>query len=124
MKSNLQSRSVGPMRKSFVAMAAVAIILLSGSADDAAAQGSSHDRIERVANHRLTGSVFADLRGLTYRDCERRCLVDRQCVALEHVRGAAAGAIASHCRLFRSVGAAHAARDADIGYKRSSAAAE
>jgi esterase/lipase superfamily enzyme len=112
------------MRKFFLTLAAVALALIGGGADISLAQGGAGERIDRVSNRRLTGSPFADLRGLSYQLCERRCLANRQCMALEHVRGGATGAGASHCRLFSSFGASRAASDADIGYKRASVATD
>jgi esterase/lipase superfamily enzyme len=106
------------MRKSFLTLAAVAFVVLSAGADSSLAQGGSADRIEKVSNRRLTGAAYASLNGLSYRTCERRCLADRQCKALEHTRGGRAGGAAAQCRLFRAAGAAHAAPNSDVGYKR------
>ncbi len=110
------------MRKFFLTLAAAALTLIGAGADLSLAQGGAGERIDRVSNQRLAGSPFSDLRGLSYQQCERRCLGDRQCMAIEHVRGGPTGAGASHCRLFRTFGAAHAAGDADVGYKRSGVA--
>src|ERR1700693_5149375 len=118
MKLNLQSRRAGPMRKFSLTLAAVALVLISAGTDSSVAQGGSGERIDKVSNQRLTGNSFTSLRGLSYQECERRCLADRQCKALEHIRRRAVGASASHCRLFSSFGAAHASRNSDIGYKR------
>ena len=107
------------MRKFFLTLAAVAPIVLSAGIDSSLAQGSSGERIDKVANRRLTGNSYASLKGLSYHNCERRCLADRQCKALEHTRGGPAGGAASQCRLFNSAGAAYAAQNSDIGYKRS-----
>ncbi len=88
----------------------------------AAAMASS--RIEKIQNQRISGSVYARLSGVTYAQCEARCLDDPQCVALEHFRGE--GRIigrTSSCRLFTSVGEARANTSADVGYKRTEAAA-
>ena len=114
MKLNLQG-SAGLMRKSSLTLAAVALIVLSARVDSAVAQGVSGDRIDKVSNHRLTGNSFASLRGVSYSQCERRCLAAPQCKALELIRGAGATGL---CRLFSSVGAAHVSQNADIGYKR------
>jgi len=106
------------MWKFSLALAVAALVLVLAGTDSSVAQGGPGDRIDKVSNRRLTGNSFASLRGLSYQQCERRCLADRQCMALEHVRGGTAGPRASHCRLFSSYGAAHASRDSDIGYKR------
>ena len=120
MKLNLQS-SAGLMRKSSLTMAAVALIVLSARADSAVAQGGSGDRIDKVSNHRLAGSSYTSLRGVSYSQCERRCLAEPQCKALELIRGGGATGL---CRLFSSVGAAHVSQNADIGYKRPGLAAD
>ena len=106
------------MRKFYLTLAAVALVLISAGTDSSVAQGGSGERIDKVSNQRLAGNSYANLRGLSYQQCERRCLAERQCKALEHTRGGAVGGTASQCRLFSSFGAAHASRDADIGYKR------
>ena len=103
------------MRKSSLTLAVVALIVLSAGADCAVAQGGSGDRIDKVSNHRLTGNAFTSLRAVSYSQCERRCLAEPQCKALELIRGGGATGL---CRLFSSVGAAHVSQNADIGYKR------
>jgi esterase/lipase superfamily enzyme len=110
------------MRKISLTLAAVALVLVSAGTDSSLAQGGAGERIDKVANQRLAGNSFASVRGLSYQQCERRCLADRQCKALEHVRGGTVGAAASQCRLFSSVGAAQASQNSDIGYKRSALA--
>ena len=113
------------MRRFPLTLAAVAMLTWAGGAEMAAqshaakrATERATERIDKVANHRLTGSAYATLRGLSYEQCERRCLADRACKALEHVRGGTGGAKTSQCSLFRGFGAAHAAADSDVGYKR------
>jgi esterase/lipase superfamily enzyme len=106
------------MRRFLLTLAAVAMLTWAGGAE-MAAQSRGAERIDKVANHRLTGSAYASLRGLSYEQCERRCLIDHACKALEHVRGGPGGANTSQCRLFRAFGTAHAAADSDVGYKRS-----
>src|SRR5262249_4897317 len=105
------------MRKIPLTLAAVAMLSWAG-AGDLAAQSGTGERIDKVANRRLTGSAYASLRGLSYEQCEQRCLADRQCRALEHVRGGVGRASTSQCRLFRAFGMAHAAPNTDVGYKR------
>src|SRR5262245_8569206 len=102
------------MRTFPLTLAAVAMLSWAG-AGDAAAQSATAERIDKVANRRLTGSPYASLSGLSYEQCERRCLAERACRALEHVRG---GASASQCRLFGAFVTAHAAAHSDVGYKR------
>jgi len=111
------------MRNFSFALAAAALILASAPNNAALAQGSSGERIDKVSNQRLAGSAFASLTGLSYQQCERRCLADPQCKALEHVRGGGTpGKSTSRCRLFSSFGAAQASQGSDIGYKRSTVA--
>jgi esterase/lipase superfamily enzyme len=105
------------MRRFPLTLAVVAMLSGAGGADLAAQSGTA-ERIDKVANHRLTGSAYASLRGLSYGQCERRCLADRACRALEHIRGGIGAANNSQCRLFRAFGAAHAAANSDVGYKR------
>ena len=105
------------MRRFPLTLAAVAMFSWAGGAD-LAAQSRTTERIDKVANHRLTGSAYASLRGLSYEQCERRCLADHACRALEHIRGGTGGANTSQCRLFRAFGTAHAAANSDVGYKR------
>src|SRR5215831_11364015 len=106
------------MRRFSLTLAAVAMLSWAGGAD-LAAQSPTAERIDKVANHRLTGSAYAILRGLSYEQCERHCLADHACRALEHFRGGIGVANASQCRLFRAAGTAHAAPNSDVGYKRS-----
>ena len=106
------------MRKFSLTLAAAALVLAWAGLGSAVAQNASGDRIEKAANQRLSGSSYISLRGLSYEDCEKRCLAEQQCKALVHVREGAAGAIASQCRLFSTFGTALAARDSDVGYKR------
>ena len=110
------------MRRFPRTLAAVVMLLWAVGAD-LAAQSATAERIDKLANHRLTGSAYASLTGLSYEQCERRCLADHACRALEHIRGAG-GAKTSQCRLFRAVGNAHAAANSDVGYKRSTLAKE
>jgi esterase/lipase superfamily enzyme len=105
------------MRRFPLTLAAVAMLSWAGGAD-LAAQSRTAERIDKVANHRLIGSAYASLRGLSYEQCERRCLADHACRALEHIRGGTGGANTSQCRLFRAFGSAHAAANSDVGYKR------
>jgi esterase/lipase superfamily enzyme len=106
------------MRKFSLTLAAVVLILLSAPIDRAAAQGGPGERIDKIPNQGLAGTSFANLRGLSYEECEKRCLADRQCKALEHVRGGTTGENASQCRLFSAFGEARASQVSDIGYKR------
>src|SRR5262245_875642 len=118
----LRSRGAGAMRRFPRTLAAVVLLLWAVGAD-LAAQSATAERIDKLANHRLTGSAYASLTGLSYEQCERRCLADHACRALEHIRGAG-GAKTSQCRLFRAFGNAHAAANSDVGYKRSTLAKE
>ena len=71
----------------------------------------------------MNGTSYARLTGLTYEQCEARCLGDPQCVALEHFRGG--GVIfgrTAQCKLFSSAGEPRASTLADSGYKRPGAA--
>jgi esterase/lipase superfamily enzyme len=106
------------MRRFSLTLAAVVMLSWAGGAD-LAAQGPTAERIDKVANFRLTGSAYAILRGLSYEQCERRCLADHACRALEHIRGGIGVAKASQCRLFRATGTALPAANSDVGYKRS-----
>jgi esterase/lipase superfamily enzyme len=106
------------MRKFSFTLAAVAFILVAAGIGNTAAQAGPGERIDKISNQTLTGNPFVSLRGLSYQQCERRCLAERQCRALEHIRGGTAGANTSQCRLFSSFGAAHASQASDIGYKR------
>jgi esterase/lipase superfamily enzyme len=106
------------MRKFSLTLAAAALVLAWAGLGSAVAQNAPGDRIEKAANQRLSGSSYISLRGLSYEDCEKRCLAEQQCKALVHVREGAAGAIASQCRLFSTFGTALAAQDSDVGYKR------
>src|SRR6185295_2724407 len=114
------------MRRFFLALAALALSMLSAGNDVALAQAGPGERIERISNRRLSGNAYASLRGLTFQQCEKRCLADRQCTALEHTRGGSvvAGANASQCKLFRSFGTAQASADSDVGLKRPALAAK
>jgi esterase/lipase superfamily enzyme len=103
------------MRTFPLTLAAAAMLSWAGSAGLAAQRGTP-ERIDKLANHRLTGSAYASLRGLSYEQCERRCLADRACRALEHIHGG--GTANASCRLFRAFGTAHAAANSDVGYKR------
>src|SRR5262245_3275317 len=105
------------MRRFPFTLAAVAMLSWAASAD-LAAQSRTAERIDKVANHRLTGGAYASLKGLSYEQCERRCLADHACRALEHIRGGTGGANTSQCRLFRAFGTAHAAANSDVGYRR------
>jgi esterase/lipase superfamily enzyme len=109
------------MRRFPLTLAAVAMFSFTGGAD-LAAQSRTAERIDKVANHRLTGSAYASLRGLSYEQCERRCLGDHACRALEHIRGGTGGLNTSQCRLFRAFGTAQAAANSDVGYKRATLA--
>jgi esterase/lipase superfamily enzyme len=103
------------MRKFSLMLAALALALISAGAGGAVAQGGAGERIDKVSNRKLGGHPFISLKGLSYHECEQRCLADGQCKALEHTR---AGGATGQCRLFSSFGGAHAAQDADVGYKR------
>jgi esterase/lipase superfamily enzyme len=110
------------MRKFSLTLAAAALVLISAGTGSSMAQGGSGERIDKISNRSLTGNSFVSLQGLSYHNCERRCLVSPECKALEHTRGGRAGGAASQCRLFSSVGAARASQSSDIGYKRSALA--
>lgn len=111
------------MRRVFFTWAAMMLFLVSAGSHGSLAQDGSGARIDKVANRGMSGSPFATLRGLSYQQCERSCLLDAKCLALEHVRATGtAAANKSQCRLFSSVGAVRAAQGSDIGYKRSSVA--
>ena len=96
------------MRKFLLTLAAVVLGLISTGTDSSLAQG---ERIDKVSNRRLAGSSFVNLRGLSYQECERRCMAEQRCKALEHIRGGAARGSTSQCRLFSAFGAAHAAQE-------------
>jgi len=86
----------------------------------AAAQGQS-GHIERIANKRLSGTAYAKLPGLSYEECEARCLADAKCVALEHFRGGRIVNRGTQCRLFSAAGEERASTYSDIGYRRAGA---
>src|SRR5689334_19545855 len=106
------------MRNISLTLAAAALALVSAGTGSSLAQGGSAERIDKVSNRGLAGHSYASLKGLTYSQCERRCLADTRCKALEHVRRVAIGANDSQCRLFSSFGAVHASQNSDVGYKR------
>jgi hypothetical protein len=111
------------MRKFSFTLATVALILVAVGTDTSVAQGGSGVRIDKVSNQRLSGNSFKSLNGLSYQQCERLCLTDPQCMALEHIRVRdTPGGSTSQCRLFHSFGVAHASPGSDIGYKRSDVA--
>lgn len=88
----------------------------------AVAQSDSY--IEKVGNKRISGRPYVRMSGLSYAQCEQRCLQDPQCKSLEHYRGGGVviGRNAS-CRLFSDVGDTRDSRYADVGFKRTRAAA-
>ncbi|MFV0295080.1 MAG: alpha/beta hydrolase, partial [Hyphomicrobiaceae bacterium] len=76
-------------------------------------------RIVKAENTRLQGDAFARLRRLSYAQCERYCLADRRCKALEFYPGEAGRRRSYNCALFSNVRAAVRARHVLAGYKRS-----
>lgn len=98
-----------------LAICVLAVPVLSGPA---MAQGGGQ-HIDKVANKRLSGTSYARIRGLSYEDCERRCLAEARCVAIEHYRGG--GVIFgrnAQCKLFSVAGEVRSSNFADIGFKR------
>jgi len=106
------------MRRFALVLAAAVLVLFTAGLGSAMAQGSSGDRIEKVANRRLAGNAYTSLSGLSYADCEKRCLAETQCKALVHERGGAGGRPPSLCRLYSVFGTAMASQGSDVGYKR------
>lgn len=98
-----------------LATIAVGVGLVAGPSV-ATAQTRSH--IEKSANQRLSGDAFATFTGLSYDQCESRCLAEPQCQALEHYRGGRVLARQTQCKLFSSTGDARPNQYADVGYKR------
>jgi esterase/lipase superfamily enzyme len=79
--------------------------------------------IEKVENKALKGAAYARVRDLTYQQCERRCLEDARCVAIEHYRGGGVLRRSSNCALFSSIEKSGDSKYSDIGFKRRSVAA-
>ena len=99
---------------------AVCLVLVLAAMFGAA---SAQTFIEKVENKALKGAAYARLKGLTYQQCEQRCLADARCVAIEHYRGGGLLRRSSNCALFSSVEQTADAKHSDIGYKRRSVAA-
>jgi len=94
---------------------AIALVLgLSALHDAAFAQAF----IQKVENKALTGAAYSRLRNLSFAQCERVCLRDARCVAIEHHRGGGAPERSSNCALFSKVERSADSQNSDIGYKR------
>jgi esterase/lipase superfamily enzyme len=84
---------------------------------------SSAPYIEKIEGRALSGTAYARLTGLTYKQCETRCLGDQRCVALEHMPAKDDPPQLARCSLFSATRTARADADAVIGYKRGVVAA-
>ncbi|MGE0701381.1 MAG: PAN domain-containing protein, partial [Hyphomicrobiaceae bacterium] len=102
----------------------VAVLGLTLAAMLAAGTAVAETYFEKVENKVLVGSAFARLRGLTYEQCQERCLRESRCLAFEHYRGGGVIRRSSNCALFSSVREAKSSTWSDIAYKRQSVAAE
>lgn len=96
----------------------VALCCLSLGVPPAAQAQGRASHIERSTNYRLSGTVIATVRGLTWEQCEARCLGEQRCIAIEHFRGGFVLNRATQCKLFSTAGDRRANRYADIGFKR------
>ncbi len=99
------------------AMTALAILVV-GAASLPATVRAQTSRIEKIDSTAVTGSAYARLRRLTYDQCEKRCLSDRRCVALEFHEGEAGRRRSFNCALFSSIGQTRKAANTIVGLKR------
>lgn len=91
----------------------------------AVAQGNPGSQtIERVANRSLKGAAYARLRGLSWGQCEARCLADARCLGFEHFRGGGVIRRVANCALFSVIESSNESRYSDVGYKRRSVASK
>ena len=78
--------------------------------------------IDKVEDQSFRGEAYIRLTGLSYAQCEERCLRDPQCVAMEHYRGGGTLRRSPSCSLFSTVGETVASTTSVIGYKKQSTA--
>lgn len=82
----------------------------------------AQNRIEKRESKSLRGDAYVRLTGLSYAQCEERCLRDPQCVAMVHYRGGGTIQRSPACSLFSALDDEVASTTSDVGYKRQSTA--